>query len=67
MPQGEWVNPLPAARIEDKARDLLGLVMSADDAAALVARLTALETVADTRTMLPEILLREAAQPVAAE
>lgn len=55
MPQGEWVNPLPASRIEEKARDLLVLILPEGDAATLVARLTKLEAVADTRQMLPEL------------
>ena len=55
MPQGEWVNPLPPSRIEEKARDLLALIVPQSDAAALVSRLRSLETIADTRLMLPEI------------
>lgn len=55
MPLGEWVNPVPPARIEAKARELLALVMEADSADALVSRLAALEAVADVRAMLPEI------------
>ncbi|MFO1311607.1 MAG: MmgE/PrpD family protein [Burkholderiales bacterium] len=55
MPRGEWVNPVPPSVIEDKARDLLRLVMSPADASALVARIMAVETVADARAMLPEI------------
>jgi len=55
MPEGEWCNPVPASRIEAKARDLLALVMPAEAAAALVSRLGALETVSDVSTMLPEI------------
>lgn len=56
MPRGEWVNPVPASRIEEKARDLLALAMPAASAAALVARLGALEKVADTRAMLGEVV-----------
>jgi 2-methylcitrate dehydratase PrpD len=67
MPQGEWVNPLPASRIEQKARDLLALILSADDAAALVTRLTKLEQVADTRTMLSELESQASSQSIAAE
>ena len=55
MPRGEWVNPVPASVIEDKSRDLLGLVIAESDAAALVERVMAVENVADVRTMLPEI------------
>lgn len=55
MPLGEWVNPVPASRIEAKARELLSLVMTEKSTDALVSRLVALETVADTRAMLPEI------------
>jgi hypothetical protein len=55
MPEGEWVNPVLPARVEAKAKDLLGSVMHKASAAALVSRVAALETVADTRAMLPEI------------
>jgi 2-methylcitrate dehydratase PrpD len=55
MPRGEWVNPVPASEIEDKARELLGLVVAKADAEALVARTMSLEQVADVRTMLGEI------------
>lgn len=55
MPLGEWNNPLPPARIETKARELLGLVIPQQAANDLVARLKRLETVADASTMLPEL------------
>ncbi|MBI3374510.1 MAG: MmgE/PrpD family protein [Betaproteobacteria bacterium] len=55
MPRGEWVNPVPAATIEAKARDLLGLVMPCDAARSLVARIANLDAVLDASTMLPEI------------
>lgn len=55
MPRGEWVNPVPAAAIEAKARDLLGLVMPDEAARALVARIARLDAVLDTSAMLPEI------------
>ena len=55
MPRGEWVNPVPASVIEDKARDLLGLVVPSADATALVERVMALERITDARTMLPEV------------
>jgi 2-methylcitrate dehydratase PrpD len=55
MPRGEWVNPVPASRLETKARELLGLIVSQNAANDVVARLMALETVADTRAMLPEL------------
>ena len=55
MPRGEWLNPIPPSAIEDKARDLLGLIVPTRDAAALVERLMAVEKIADARMMLPEI------------
>ncbi|MDA8048414.1 MAG: MmgE/PrpD family protein [Rhodospirillales bacterium] len=55
MPLGEWNNPLPPARIEAKARELLGLVIPQQAANDLVARLKRLEMVADASTMLPEL------------
>lgn len=63
MPRGEWVNPVPASVIEDKARDLLGLVLTQSDAVALVERMTAVERVANARTMLPEIEAAAASLP----
>ncbi len=67
MPQGEWVNPLPASRIEEKARDLLALVIPEADAVSLVSRLKSLESVTDTRAMLPELERPVHAQSIAAE
>lgn len=55
MPRGEWVNPVSASVIEDKARDLLGLVIPRREAETLVARMTSVDRVADVRTMLPEL------------
>jgi 2-methylcitrate dehydratase PrpD len=55
MPLGEWVNPVPPARIEAKARELLSLIIPQAAAGEVVARLKALETVSDTGTMLPEL------------
>jgi hypothetical protein len=46
---------VPASRLETKARELLGLIVSQNAANDVVARLMALETVADTRAMLPEL------------
>ncbi len=55
MPRGEWVNPVPASVIEDKARDLLKLVVAPEAAAALVRRMMGVEKVTDARSMLPEL------------
>ena len=55
MPRGEWVNPVPPSVIQDKARDLLGLVVDASAAEALVSRVMSIEKVADARTMVPEL------------
>ena len=66
MPLGEWNNPLPPARIEAKARELLALAIPQQAANDLVARLKRLETVADTSAMLPE-LAAMARQNLAAE
>ncbi|MEC5293419.1 MmgE/PrpD family protein [Aurantimonas sp. C2-6-R+9] len=55
MPLGEWVNPVPASRVEEKARDLLSLVMDESSIDTLVARLADLQTVDNVSAMLPEI------------
>jgi 2-methylcitrate dehydratase PrpD len=55
MPLGEWVNPVPAARIREKASDLLSIVMDRAAAESLLTRLEGLQEVNDTRTMLLEI------------
>jgi 2-methylcitrate dehydratase PrpD len=67
MPLGEWVNPVPPARIEAKARDLLSLVIAEPAANDVVARLTALEAVVDTRAMLPELSAAAPSHAMAAE
>lgn len=56
MPRGEWVNPLPASRIEEKARELLTIMLAPPAANALVDRLIRLEDVSDMRTLFHELM-----------
>jgi 2-methylcitrate dehydratase len=67
LPEGDPANPLPAGRLEAKCRDLLSKVMRPAQANNVIERLSAIDSIADTRLLLPEIadtaLVRQASKP----